>query len=97
MYKSVEKYNITNLKKLVSQNKYTLEEIINNGGRCKTGDDYYPEYVLSILKQMLLCPNGSRITYKFAKDCDCGRQYARPFGLQCLLIILETILPKTLV
>jgi hypothetical protein len=84
MYKSVEKYNITNLKKLVSQNKYTLEEIINNGGRCKTGDDYYPEYVLSILKQMLLCPNGSRITYKFAKDCDCGRQYAKPFGLQCL-------------
>ena len=84
MYKAVEKYNINNLKKLASQNKFTLEEIINSGGRCKSGQDYYYVYILQCLQFMLLCPNGNRITYKFAKDCDSGRQYAKPFGIQNL-------------
>ena len=84
MYKAVEKYNINNLKKLASQNKFTLEEIINSGGRCKSGQDYYYDYILQCLRFMLLCPNGNRITYKFAKDCDSGRQYAKPFGIQNL-------------
>ena len=84
MYKSREKYNQKNIKLLLNLNDETLEEIINDGDRCKTGSEWYVDYVRKCLKHMSRNVGGSKVVYKFGDKCIDGRQYAKPFGLQNL-------------
>lgn len=83
-YKAQEKYNIKNIKLLLELNEESLEEIINDGERCKDGSEWYASYIVKTLKIMSRCPSGTKVIYKYAKNCRQGRQYAKPHGIQNL-------------
>jgi hypothetical protein len=83
-YRAIEKYNQKNIKLLLKQNVETLEDIINNGDRCKTGNEWYVGYIIKCLGHFSRNKGGCKITYKYGDKCNSGRQFAKPYGLQNL-------------
>ena len=83
-YKSKEIYNQENIKLLLEQNIFTLEEIINDGGSCKNGEEFYTTHINKCLTMMSRMPNGMRVKYSYADGCTQGRQFVKPCGIQNL-------------
>jgi hypothetical protein len=96
MYKAKENYNQENIKLLLKQNKETIEEIINDGDRCKTGSEWYVDYIIKCLSHFSRNKGGCKVMYKYAEKCNSGRQYAKPFGLQNLPRNIRNLLTENM-